>query len=385
MSAEALRAPARGVVRGGAAPGGAAPGDAISGGAISGGAGAPDTLTARIFNVQRFSTEDGPGLRTTVFMKGCPLRCQWCHNPEGLVAQAELAWTAVRCAHCLSCVAACPEKAIAPGRAPGIASSPGPTASVPIPVIDRDRCLAGRDDPSCGHACALACPRKALEIVGRRVEVGALVRELLRDEVFYRTSGGGVTFSGGEAGLQADFVVEAARRLRAAGVHVAFDTSGHLPPAAFDRVIASVDLVLFDLKQRDPVKHRALTGVDLDLIDENAARLGASGVPAWVRVPVIPGRTDDEDNARAIARFIRERLPQVGRPGGGRVDLLAYNNLAEADYARVGLPYGLSGLALCRRSDLERLRAVMESEGLTEVRVSGRFRPEDDEGSGSRG
>ncbi len=349
---------------------------------LAGGAAAPGALSARIFNVQRFSTEDGPGLRTTVFMKGCPLRCRWCHNPEGLVAQTQLAWTAARCAHCLSCVAACPEKAIAPGPTP----APTPTpAATPTPVIDRARCLAGHDDPSCGHACAQACPRKAIEVVGRKVEVGALVAQLLRDEAFFRTSGGGVTFSGGEAGLQAAFVVEAARRLRATGVHVAFDTSGLVPAEAFARLIAAVDLVLFDLKQRDPAKHEAMTGVGLGLIDENAARLGAAGVPAWIRVPVIPGHTDDEENARAIARFIREKLPQVGRPGGGRVDLLAYNNLAEADYTRMGLGYPLSGLALCRRSSLERLKAVMESEGLTEVHVSGRYRPEEDEGSGARG
>lgn len=375
------------------------------------------TLTARVFNVQRFSTEDGPGLRTTVFMKGCPLRCQWCHNPEGLVAQSQLAWTAARCAHCLSCAEACPEKAITPGFASG--AGLGSTAdtglerkasqgSAPIPLIDRDRCLVGWDDPSCGLACAEACPRKAIEVIGRRVEVGALVSELLRDEVFYRTSGGGVTFSGGESGLQAAFVIEAAGRLRETGVHVAFDTSGHIPADAFERVIAAVDLVLFDLKQRDPAKHKELTGVGLDLIDENAARLGAAGVPAWVRVPVIPGRTDDEENARAIAHFIREKLPQVGRPGGdeggrgagggdrraaggggyvvgGRVDLLAYNSLAEVDYARMGMAYALAGLALCRRSTLERFKAIMEAEGLTEIHISGRFGPEDDEGSGDRG
>jgi pyruvate formate lyase activating enzyme len=342
-------------------------------------------LAARIFNVQRFSTEDGPGLRTTVFMKGCPLRCRWCHNPEGLTAPDQLAWTAARCARCYRCVAACPRKAVAPGTAGGAADRPAD------PIIDRARCLIGHDDPSCRHACATACPRKAIEVVGRRVDVDSLVGELLRDEPFYRASGGGVTFSGGEAGWQADFVIAAAERLRAAGVHVALDTSGHLPAADFDRLAVAVDLVLFDLKHRDPARHQELTGVGLELIDANFRRLAggdlAGDTPVvWVRVPVIPGCTDDEDNVRAVARFIIEVLPRAATPGLGprsiRVDLLAYNNLAEGDYARVGLPYKLGGLPLCRREDLDRLKAAMAAEGLAEVHVSGRFRSDDGRNDG---
>ncbi len=338
-------------------------------------------LTARIFNAQRFSTEDGPGLRTTVFMKGCPLRCRWCHNPEGLTAQPQVAWTAGRCAGCLSCVAACPEGAIT-ASAVTSSSSSAPAAVGVRPLIDRSRCLVGRDDPSCGQACATACPRKAIEVVGRTIEVGQLVTGLLRDEPFYRASGGGVTFSGGEAGLQAGFVEEAARRLRSAGVHVALDTSGHLGSEAFEQLVDASDMVLYDLKHRDPVRHRELTGVGLDLIDANLARLGeiyaarrmAPGRPpfdVWIRMPIIPGCTDDEANAVATAVSIIRHLPP-----NVRVDLLAYNNLAEGDYARLGVDYGLAGLGLCRRSDLERLKRAMEAAGLTEVHVSGRFRPE---------
>ncbi|MBU1746877.1 MAG: glycyl-radical enzyme activating protein, partial [Chloroflexi bacterium] len=199
------------------------------------------TLTGTTFNVQRFSTEDGPGIRTTVFFKGCPLRCVWCHNPEGLSPRPELVWYDTRCIGAHDCLAACPERALE-------LTSQGMR-------IDRARCTV------CGD-CSRACPAGALELVGREWTLADLLTEIEKDAVFYETSGGGVTFSGGEPLLQADFVLALARRCREAGHHVALDTCGIVPWARYEAVLPWVNLVLYDLKLFDGERHRASTGAD---------------------------------------------------------------------------------------------------------------------------
>lgn len=284
------------------------------------------------FNVQRFSTEDGPGIRTTAFLKGCPLRCAWCHNPEGLSPRPELVWYDTRCIGARDCLDACPTHALA--LAPqGMR-------------VDRARCDA------CG-ACATVCPAGALEVVGRKWTPEALLAELQKDLVFYETSGGGVTFSGGEPLAQADFLLALARLSHEAGLHVALDTCGIAPWARYEAVLPLVDLVLYDLKIWDGEQHRLATGVDNAGILENARRIAAQGQPMWVRTPVIPGYTDDEENIAALGAFIAAELPTVAR-----WDLLAYTNLGQPKYRRLDRAYALEGAPLLTRAQMEALHAV---------------------------
>jgi len=297
-----------------------------------------------IFNVQRFSTEDGPGIRTTVFMKGCPLRCPWCQNPEGMSPEPELVWYDVRCIGVRECLRACPEGAL--------------ELTPDGMQIDRERCT------SCGR-CAEACPTAALEIIGRYWSPSALLMEVERDRPFYEESGGGVTVSGGEPMLQAGFVAEFFKLCHEAGIHTALDTCGYAPWDAFEMVLPYTDLVLYDLKLMDPGRHHALIGGSLELILNNA-RLIASSKPMWIRTPVIPGYTDEEANIKAIAKFIVDELPTVER-----WELLAFNNLCIAKYRRLGRPFALTGAPLMRKGEMEALVRVARSMGVERVVWSG--------------
>ncbi len=289
----------------------------------------PSRTLGLTFNVQRFSTEDGPGIRSTVFFKGCPLRCAWCHNPEGLRPQPDLVWYDVRCIGARDCLKACPENAL---------------ELTPQGMrIDRRRCTL------CG-ACAQACPAAALEVIGRRWTVDDLLRELLKDQAFYETSSGGITCSGGEPMLQADFLSELLPRCREAGLHVALDTCGAISWERYESVLPWINLVLLDLKIMDDAAHRTATGIDNEIILSNARQMSARGIPLWIRTPVIPGYTADPANIRAIAAFIRDALPTVER-----WDLLAYTNLGRPKYHRLDLPYVLADTPLLARSEMQSL------------------------------
>jgi pyruvate formate lyase activating enzyme len=288
--------------------------------------------TGTTFNIQQFSTEDGPGIRTTVFLKGCPLQCAWCHNPEGRDAAPDLMWYDVRCIAARECLRVCPERAL--------------TLSATGMRIDRERCTL------CGE-CVTACPAAAFELIGKKWAADELLAELLKDEVFFETSGGGVTFSGGEPLVQVDFLCELLPLCKGAGLHVALDTCGAAATERYRRVLQWVDLVLYDLKIMDGARLEAATGVSNELILHNARWLAAQGVPLWIRTPVVPGYSADPGNIGAIGEFIRDELPTVQR-----WDLLAYTNLGRPKYHRLDLPYALEDVALLTRAEMEALWQV---------------------------
>lgn len=285
--------------------------------------------TATTFNVQHFSTEDGPGIRTTVFLKGCLLQCAWCHNPEGLSARPDLMWHDVRCVGIRDCLRACSRDALSL-TAEGMR-------------IDRQRCDV------CG-ACAEACPSGALEVIGRVWTAHGLIEELVKDQAFYETSGGGITFSGGEPMMQALFLAEMLPMCREQGLHVALDTCAAVPWEWFERVLPWVDLVLLDLKLVDPSRHEAATGLRNDGILDNARRMARLGTRMWIRTPVIPGYTADPANLHQIGAFIAEELPTLER-----WDLLAYTNLGRPKYHRLDRPYLLERASLMARDAMEGL------------------------------
>lgn len=260
--------------------------------------------------MQRFSLHDGPGIRTTVFFKGCPLRCRWCHNPESQAAATELGFAAGRCAACGACVRACPagvHRLATDGRHD----------------LDRARCTA------CG-ACVRACPAGALELAGRTVTVGELMDEVLKDAVFYRTSGGGLTVSGGEPLQQPAFLTALLRDARAAGLHCAVETSGFAPWPVLARLLPLVDLWLFDLKETDPKRHRVLTGVPNARILANLRRLHDAGGAVRLRLPLVPGCNDRDGHLAAVEALVRA-LPRLAG-----VDVIPYHGLGEDKRARFG-------------------------------------------------
>ena len=299
--------------------------------------------SAMVLEVQRMSTEDGPGIRTTVFFKGCSLRCAWCHNPESIAPGPQVHWVEVRCIGCHTCVATCSRKAL----------SAGPTGI----VIDRECCNG------CGD-CAEACPAGAMELLGRPWTVAELVDEVLKDRAYYATSGGGVTASGGEAALQAEAVAALFARCRAEGVPTALDTCGRVPRKALEILMPHTDLVLFDLKLMDPDRHRLHTGSDNRRILENlrwiGKRRGRPGGPGrlWIRTPIIPGATDDDESIRAVGRFIAVHLTGAV----DRWELCAFNNLCRDKYRRLGLAWAFAEAELMGEKEMAALlRAARDS------------------------
>ncbi|MFX1566654.1 MAG: glycyl-radical enzyme activating protein, partial [Promethearchaeota archaeon] len=267
------------------------------------------TQTGRVLNIQRFSTEDGPGIRTTVFLMGCALKCQWCQNPETWTVTPQLVWYQDRCIGIQHCLSACPNNALSL-TADGM-------------KITRNLC------DGCG-ACIPVCPTKALELLGSERTVEDVVAEVLRDKPFYEESSGGVTLSGGDPLFQHQFAHKLLLRFSKEGLHRALDTAGYASQEIFQKITKESDLVLLDLKQMNPDLHKKYTGVPLEPILANAKWLGEQEKPVWIRTPIIPGLTDSPNNIAAIAAFIRLHLPNVER-----WDLLGFNKLCKAKWHRL--------------------------------------------------
>lgn len=296
-----------------------------------------------VFDIKRYAIHDGPGIRSTVFLKGCPLRCAWCQNPEGRAAEPELSVLANRCAHCGACTEVCPV-------------DDGPVSFDPADTT-RARCLR------CG-ACADACPTGARSLVGRELTVTELTRALDRDRVFYDESGGGVTFSGGEPLAQARFLRACLKRCRDLEIHCAVDTCGCAPLEALLEIADYTDLFLYDLKLVDPIQHDRYVGGDATLVVNNLTALCRLGKPIWIRVPLIPGINDDDANVGAIAALVQS-LPEPPP-----VHLLPYHRIGSDKYGRIGSEYRLPET---RPPSVNRVAAVadqLRSSGLT-VKIGG--------------
>lgn len=266
-------------------------------------------MRGRIFSVKRMAVHDGDGIRTTLFLKGCPLRCRWCHNPEGISKRPGIAYYAQKCINCGACTHLCDANVTRDGRH----------------IYDRSRCVA------CGR-CETVCPGEAFTCYGRDVEVEEILPRLIEDRLFFEHSGGGVTLSGGEPLAQSAFTTELLKRLKEEGINTAVDTCGYVPGKALRAAMPYTDTFLYDVKAIDPKVHEKLTGRDNAVILENLAMLCESGADVEVRVPVIPGMNDGQ--MEDIADFL---APLHVR----KVRLLAYHHFAESKYEALGMTYGM--------------------------------------------
>jgi pyruvate formate lyase activating enzyme len=296
-----------------------------------------------VTNVQRFSIHDGPGIRTTVFLKGCPLSCFWCHNPEDRRTQQEVQWFPDRCIGCAACLEACPQDA--QGLNEGVR------------VYRRERCDA------CGN-CVAVCYADALLLSGRWWEPEELVDLLLRDREFYDQSGGGVTLSGGEPVLQHTFGLRVLELCRAAGLRTAIETAAYCSWEHLAGLLPWLDLVMLDVKHMDDAAHRAATGVPNRLILENARRLAESGVPLIIRTPVVPGVNDTPEAIGAVAEFIHNF------PNLRYYELMPFHRMAGGKYRSLGLDYPAADLLPPSAERLQALAERARAAGLPDVRVA---------------
>lgn len=326
-------------------------------------------LRGRIFDIERYATHDGPGTRTTLFLKGCLLRCLWCHNPEAESPRPELMYDEQRCIGCLACFAACEAGALWLADRAGRRIPPEEMAFFrDYPEQIGSRCYQPERCQRCGH-CAETCFSGALELVGRELTVEEAYAELECDRPFYEHSGGGVTISGGEPLAQNLFLRELLATCKAGGLHTALDTTACTRWPVLESVLQYTDLVLLDLKVMDPARHRQYTGVDNALILENAQSMAAfmahrradwpwehTGI--WVRVPLVPSLNDDEENLRATAAFVREHLEGAVR----RVELLGYHRLGVAKLRRLRRESQLPGVEPPSKARLSELTALLREE-----------------------
>ncbi len=285
-----------------------------------------------VFDIKRYAVHDGPGIRTAVYLKGCPLSCVWCHNPEGQAMQAEIVQWQSRCIHCGACLAACP-------------------AAEGADLTSSECQLCGR--------CVEACPAGARELTGRWMTVPEVMAEVKKDILFYDESGGGVTFSGGEPLAQPSFLLALLRACKALELHTAVDTTGYAPAETLSAITPYVNLFLYDLKLMDDAAHRHYAGVPNERILVNLRALAAAGKQVAIRVPIIPGVTDGDENLAAIGRFV------VALGSVRQVDLLPYHALAQDKYGRLRKEYALAQVQPPSQDRMQLIASRLKSLGLT--------------------
>jgi pyruvate formate lyase activating enzyme len=307
--------------------------------------------TSLVIDIFRGTTHDGPGMRTTVFFKGCPLNCLWCQNPEGIKAGPEIWWEGRKCIRCLACQQACPRDGVYEDES-GMHT-------------DAATCTL------CG-ACVEACPAQAMSFTSQEWTLDLLVEEALKDRDYYAAFGGGVTASGGEPLRQHRFVAEFFRRLHEHGVHTALDTCGLAPAEAVRAVLPYTDSVLFDIKLMDPALHQQFTGHSNDVILQNllemadAVRAGRSrGMALWIRTPLVPGATATAANISAIGHFIRDNLLDVVE----RWELCAFNSACKSKYQKMGRRWAYEDTPLMGQAAIDELKAIAIAAGIPADRL----------------
>lgn len=331
-----------------------------------------------ITNIQKYSIHDGRGIRTTIFFKGCPLSCQWCHNPETQSFQGAVLFYQDRCIGCGACARSCPEGAIhikedfgksstegvfpavegvGKGNPEGIGSS---SEDKKRAVTDSSRCKA------CG-SCLDDCLHNARELCGTRWEIRDLVKEALKDRAFYETSGGGVTLSGGEVLAQdTDYIGGLMKLLHERGISVFVDTCGAVPRQVFERVLPYTDTFLFDIKLLDSAKHEKYTGRGNEQILDNLKWLSAQNAGIWIRIPVIGGVNDSEEEIREIGLFLKENQIRYRQ-----IHLLPYHNTGSGKYEHLGKNYEGKEFFVPDQEKMERLKQILEMEGQKPVYIGG--------------
>lgn len=289
-----------------------------------------------VFDIKKFAVDDGPGIRTTVFLKGCPMRCWWCHNPEGQTLAAELMYRQTRCARCGECAKNCSNGVLF--------------------LVARKLSINRKICSLCGE-CAKKCPSEALTIVGKETSVEEVMKEIDKDSTFYEESGGGITVSGGEPLLQIDFVDAILSECKRRNIHTAVDTCGYAPRKAVENIMDKVDLFLYDLKMMNDAKHRRYTGKSNKQILENFKTLAENGNDILVRFPVIPRLNDDEDNVQKTADFILSH-------GVKRICLLPYHRSGIEKYRSLGRRYKLNSMKTPSQQKLNSIKRQLEVSGL---------------------
>ena len=295
--------------------------------------------TGKIFDIKKYAIHDGPGIRTTIFFKGCPLSCRWCHNPEGLSGATQRLYREARCIGCLECLNACPTDAV---------------------TTDNANCNLQWDPANCAYCkvCARVCPSEAVEFIGKTVSIEEVVAEITKDTLFYDESKGGVTFSGGEPLMQSSFLAVLLKACGDLDLHRAVDTCGYADTRTLLNIAAHVDLFLYDLKHMDPEKHSRYTGVSNELILTNLKYLSRQGTRIIIRLPVIPGMNTDQENINRTGVFLSSLA------GVNQVNLLPYHHAAKAKYNNFGLKFGPADFERPARNHLNSIARQLERYGL---------------------
>jgi pyruvate formate lyase activating enzyme len=309
-------------------------------------------LTGKVYDIQGFSVQDGPGIRTTVFLKGCPLRCPWCHSPESQQFHAQLSWMEMKCVgidECGKCPEACSKGAIYPGK---VKKHPVTQEDIRHIHIDRTIC------DNCGD-CADVCHHKALYICGTDYTVEELVERLSKDIPFYEESGGGVTVSGGEPLSQPEFTMQLLKSLKEHGIHTALDTTGYAQYKFIEQVLPYTELFLYDLKHMDSEQHKIVIGVNNKLILENAQKIATAGGNMQIRIPVIPNFNDSEENIGETGEFCKSLGEAVTL-----IQLLPYHNLGVMKYQRIDDGKKVLEAPLPSDKKIQALKKILEDMGL---------------------